>query len=450
VSIEQNALDPQLWPLSARREPGGSISIAGIPVAELAAQYGTPLFVIDEADVRSRAKSYQAAFKNSEVPTEVFYAGKAFIATKVVQWLTEEGLNIDVCTLGELEVALRAGVNPSRILFHGNNKSVLELERAVEVGVGRIVVDSFIEIERLANIASGHGVTAQVLIRLTVGVEAHTHEFISTAHEDQKFGLSIASGAALEAAQMVIESDSLSLLGLHSHIGSQIFDANGFEVAAERVISTAVAIRKKFDFTVTELNLGGGMGISYVAGDDPIQVENMARALYEIVIWQCQRVQFPVPRILVEPGRAIIGPAGITIYEVGTVKSVDVSDSQSRRYISVDGGMSDNIRTALYDAQYTVALASRTSEAQIIESRVVGKHCESGDIVIRDAQLSADIAPGDLLAVAATGAYCRSMASNYNHVVRPAVVAVCNGKSEIVLRRETIADVLALDPGANK
>jgi len=449
VAIEVNELDQQVWPLSARRESNGSISIAGVSIADLAQQYGTPLYVIDEADVRARAKAYFAAFNNSDVPTDVFYAGKAFIATKVVQWLIEEGLNIDVCTLGELEVALRAGVDPSRILFHGNNKSVAELERAIEVGVGRIVIDSFIEIERLAKIASAHGVTAQVLIRLTVGVEAHTHEFISTAHEDQKFGLSIASGAALEAAQLVIESDSLSLLGLHSHIGSQIFDADGFEIAAERVIETAVAIRDRFDFTVTELNLGGGMGISYVSDDDPIQVENMARALHAIVVTACQRVQFPVPHILVEPGRAIIGPAGITIYEVGTVKSVDVSDSQSRRYISVDGGMSDNIRTALYDAQYTVSLASRDSDAELIESRVVGKHCESGDIVVRDAALPADIAAGDLLAVAATGAYCRSMASNYNHIVRPAVVAVCDGKSEIVLRRETIEDVLALDPGAN-
>jgi len=449
VSSQTNILEPNVWPQSVARTDAGEITIADVPVSQLVAQYGTPLFVLDEADVRARAKAYHAAFNSGDVVTEVFYAGKAFMATKVVKWIVDEGLNVDVCTAGELEVALRAGVAPERILFHGNNKSVLELERAVEVGVGRIVVDSFIEIERLANVASARGATVQVLIRLTVGVEAHTHEYISTAHEDQKFGLSIATGAALEAARMVVESDSLSLSGLHSHIGSQIFDAQGFEISARRVIETAVAIRTDLDFTVSELNLGGGMGIAYLGDDDPLQVDQMAKALLGILVEECQRVQFPVPRLLVEPGRAIIGPAGITVYEVGTTKDVDVSDDLVRRYISVDGGMSDNIRTALYGAEYTVALASRNSNAELVDSRVVGKHCETGDIVIRDAQMFADIVPGDLLAVAATGAYCRAMASNYNHIVRPAVVAVCNGESEVVLRRETLEDLLAFDVGAN-
>ena len=449
MSSQTNLLDPEVWPASATRSGAGEITIAGVPVGELAAQYGTPLFVLDEADVRARAKAYHTAFNSGEVVTEVFYAGKAFMAVKVIKWIVDEGLNVDVCTAGELEVALRAGVAPERILFHGNNKSIAELERAVEVGVGRIVLDSFIEIERLANIASARGVTVQVLIRLTVGVEAHTHDYISTAHEDQKFGLSIATGAALEAARMVIESDSLSLLGLHSHIGSQIFDAQGFEISARRVIETAVGIRDTLDFTVSELNLGGGMGIAYLGEDDPLQVEQMAKALLEILIEECQRVHFPVPRLLVEPGRAIIGPAGITVYEVGTTKDVDVSDDQARRYVSVDGGMSDNIRPALYGAEYTVALASRNSDAELIDSRVVGKHCESGDILIRDVRMFADIGPGDLLAVAATGAYCRAMASNYNHMVRPAVVAVSNGASEVVLRRETVEDLLALDAGVN-
>ena len=449
MSSQTNILEPNVWPQSVARTDAGEITIADVPVSQLVAQYGTPLFVLDEADVRARAKAYHAAFNSGDVVTEVFYAGKAFMATKVVKWIVDEGLNVDVCTAGELEVALRAGVAPERILFHGNNKSVLELERAVEVGVGRIVVDSFIEIERLANVASARGATVQVLIRLTVGVEAHTHEYISTAHEDQKFGLSIATGAALEAARMVVESDSLSLSGLHSHIGSQIFDAQGFEISARRVIETAVAIRTDLDFTVSELNLGGGMGIAYLGDDDPLQVDQMAKALLGILVEECQRVQFPVPRLLVEPGRAIIGPAGITVYEVGTTKDVDVSDDLVRRYISVDGGMSDNIRTALYGAEYTVALASRNSNAELVDSRVVGKHCETGDIVIRDAQMFADIVPGDLLAVAATGAYCRAMASNYNHIVRPAVVAVCNGESEVVLRRETLEDLLAFDVGAN-
>ena len=443
-----NSLDPHVWPTSATRDAKGSISVAGIAVNELAAEFGTPLFVIDEDDVRMRARNYVQAFQSDDISTQVFYASKAFLTTKIAQWVSDEGLFIDVCTEGELEVALRAGIAPAHILFHGNNKSVKELEKAVDVGVGRIVLDSFIEIERLNKIAVARGVTQQVLVRLTVGVEAHTHDFISTAHEDQKFGLSVASGAALEAAGAVIAADGLSLLGLHSHIGSQIFDAQGFEVAAHRVIELAVQIRDTYDMTVTELNLGGGMGIAYESGDDPIEVQKMARTLHEIVLSECHRVSFPVPHLAVEPGRAIVGPAGITLYEVGTVKSVDISDTESRHYVSVDGGMSDNIRTALYDARYTVVLASRSSEAVTSQSRVVGKHCESGDIVIRDANLPADVAPGDLLAVAATGAYCRAMASNYNYLARPAVVGVKNGKTEVILRRETLDEVLALDPGA--
>ena len=381
------------------------------------------------------------------MPTDIYYAGKAFLSTTVAKWLVEEGLRIDVCTGGELEVALRAGVKPENILFHGNNKSVPELEKAVEVGVGRIVVDSLVEISRLSQIAAVKGVTQQVLVRVTLGVEAHTHEAISTAHEDQKFGLSIASGAALDAIELVLSQPSLSLLGLHSHIGSQIFDASGFEIAAHRIVELADKVRKKFDFTVTELNVGGGMGIAYIPEDDPIQVGHMAKAIHEIISTECARVHFPLPKLAVEPGRAIVGGAAITVYEIGTVKPVLVTDELVRHYISVDGGMSDNIRTALYDAQYTVALASRQTSALAVTSRVVGKHCESGDIVVRDTLLPADLAPGDLLAVAGTGAYCRPMSSNYNFLPRPAVVSVKDGKSQVLLRRETLDDLLALDPG---
>lgn len=436
--------------MTAVRSSSGILEIGGVSVEQLINQYGSPLFVIDELDTRSRARNYMEAFSSADIPTTVFYASKAFLTTKIAQWVDDEGLYLDVCTEGELEVAIRAGIDPSKILFHGNNKSVAELEKAVAIGVGRIVVDSFIEIERLNQIALAHGVTQQVLVRLTVGVEAHTHEFIATAHEDQKFGLSVATGAALDAAGAIIESDGLSLLGLHSHIGSQIFDANGFEVAARRVIELAVQIRDTYDFIVTEINLGGGMGIAYESGDDPLDVRHMAELLRNIVVAECHRVTFPIPHLAVEPGRAIIGPSGITVYEVGTIKDVDVSDSESRRYISVDGGMSDNIRTALYDATYTATLASRTTNAVGVQSRVVGKHCESGDIVVRDTLLPADIGPGDLLAVAATGAYCRAMSSNYNYVERPAVVAVADGRAEVILRRETLDDVLALDPGALK
>ena len=447
ATVDQNELNPMIWPDSARRSDSGEITIGGVGVTALVKEYGSPLFIFDEEHVRNRARSYLAAFNNSQIPTEVYYASKAFLSTKVAKWLTEEGLGIDVCTDGELEVALRAGVKPERILFHGNNKSVSELEKAVKVGVGRIVVDSLIEIERLNQIAAVNGVTAQVLVRITVGVEAHTHDAIATAHEDQKFGLSIASGAAIDAVESVIAAPTLSLLGLHSHIGSQIFDASGFEIAAHRVIQFAAEVRNKFDFTVPEINVGGGMGIAYVDGDDPINVEHMAKAIHDIVSTECHAANFPIPKLAVEPGRAIIGGAAVTIYEIGTVKPVDISDEFTRNYISVDGGMSDNIRTALYDAQYTVTVASRNSSGKLHAARVVGKHCESGDIVVRDAQLPADLTPGDLLAVAATGAYCRAMASNYNYLPRPAVISVKNGQSQVLLRRETLDDVLSLDPG---
>lgn len=440
-------LDPAIWPASATRNSAGEITIAGLSVTKIAAEYGTPVFIFDEADVRKRARDYVAAFKVDDIETSVHYAGKAFITTKIAQWVNQEGLGIDVASAGELEVALRAGIDPTQIVMHGNNKSVKDLERAVEVGIGRVVIDSLIEIERLNSIASSAGIVQQILLRLTVGVEAHTHEAISTAHEDQKFGLSVASGMAMAAVDNVMESDALSLAGLHSHIGSQIFDASGFELATHRVVDFAAQIKQRHGLTVSELDVGGGMGIAYVAGDDPLDVATMAKSILDIVRTECARVKIPVPKISVEPGRAIIGNPGITVYEVGTIKPVELDSGITRHYISVDGGMSDNIRTALYDAEYTTTIANRVSTGMPVISRVVGKHCESGDIVVRDTHLPADIRPGDLLAVAATGAYCRSMASNYNHIPRPAAVSVNEGKSQVLLRRETIEDLLALDGG---
>ena len=444
-----NELDPAIWPASATRNTAGEITIGGLSVTEIAAEYGTPVFIFDEADVRKRARDYIAAFKVDDIETSVHYAGKAFITTKIAQWVNEEGLGIDVASVGELEVALRAGIDPAQIVMHGNNKSVKDLERAVEVGIGRVVIDSLIEIERLNSIAASAGIVQQVLLRLTVGVEAHTHEAISTAHEDQKFGLSVASGMAMAAVDNVMESDALSLAGLHSHIGSQIFDATGFELATHRVVDFAAQIKQRHGLTVSELDVGGGMGIAYVAGDDPLDVTAMAKSILDIVRTECSRVNMPIPKISVEPGRAIIGNPGITVYEVGTIKPVELDSGITRHYISVDGGMSDNIRTALYDAQYTATIANRISTAVTAISRVVGKHCESGDIVVRDTQLPTDIKPGDLLAVAATGAYCRPMASNYNHIPRPAVVSVCAGQSQVLLRRETIEDLMAFDAGVN-
>jgi diaminopimelate decarboxylase len=449
---ELHALNPVVWPSGATRAEGEAltgraITLAGLDVRDLAAEFGTPLFVLDEADFRARAAAFRTAYDSGDVPADVFYAGKAFLSATVARWVDEEGLGLDVCSGGELLTAVRAGFPAARIAFHGNNKSVAELELALHHGVGRYVVDSFEEIVRLADAAERQDVVADVLVRVTVGVEAHTHEFIATAHEDQKFGLSLAGGAAEEAVRRILKLPSLRLVGLHSHIGSQIFDTAGFEVSAHRLVGLAAAVRDEHGVEISELDLGGGMGIAYVDGEDPMAPEAMAELIRGIVVRECTAYGLPVPRLAVEPGRAIVGPAMVTLYEIGTVKQVDLGAGHARNYVSVDGGMSDNIRTALYDADYTVRLASRVSDASPVLSRVVGRHCESGDIVVRDCWLPGDLVPGDLLAVAATGAYCRAMASNYNSVPRPAVVSVRDGVARVVLRRETPEDLLALDAG---
>ncbi len=380
------------------------------------------------------------------------YAGKAFLSAAVIGWLDEEGLGLDVCSGGELALALKSGFPPHRIALHGSNKSDAELMMAVEAGVGAIVIDSFHEIGRLAGITEPRILAGlppvPVMIRITVGVEAHTHEFIATAHEDQKFGFSLAGGTADEAVRRVLANRGLALVGLHSHIGSQIFDPAGFEVAAHRVVTLlarVVAERPELADVLTTLDLGGGMGIAYTPEDDPLAPDAMAKSLTEIVARECQAAGLAIPRIAVEPGRAIVGPCGVTLYEVGTIKDVILDGGVVRRYVSIDGGMSDNIRTALYGAEYSVVLASRTSEAAGVLSRIVGKHCEAGDIVVRDCYLPSDLAVGDLVAVAATGAYCYAMASNYNRLPRPAVVAVADGRSRVLLRRETTDDLNSLE-----
>ncbi|SCE95289.1 diaminopimelate decarboxylase [Micromonospora coriariae] len=434
-----NALMPALWPRTVTRGADGALAVAGLSVRDLAAEFGTPMYVLDEDDLRSRCRDFRAAF-----PTEdVFYAGKAFLCRAVVRMIAEEGLHLDVCTGGELATALSAGMPPERIGFHGNNKSVAELARALDAGVGRIIVDSFTEIDRLTALARERGVRPRVLVRVTVGVEAHTHEFIATAHEDQKFGFSLAGGAAAAAAFKILDEGVLELRGLHSHIGSQIFDANGFEVSARRVLALQAQIRDARGVELPELDLGGGFGIAYTTQDDPATPQDLAKRLRKIVDSECAAERLAVPRLSIEPGRAIVGPSVFTLYEVGTVKDLD----GIRTYVSVDGGMSDNIRTALYDASYSATLASRASTTEPMLARVVGKHCESGDIVVKDEFLPADVQPGDLVAVPGTGAYCRSMASNYNHVPRPPVVAVRDGHARVIVRRETEEDLLALDVG---
>lgn len=439
-------LAPNVWPRNLVRGDDGVVSIAGVPVTELAAEYGTPLFVIDEDDFRSRGRDIAAAFGGGEY---VHYAAKAFLCSEVARWVNQEGLSLDVATGGELAVALHADFPPERITLHGNNKSVAELATAVKVGVGHVVVDSLIEIERLNEVAGAAGIVQDVLVRVTPGVEAHTHEFISTAHEDQKFGLSLASGAAMDAVRKVFATDNLRLVGLHCHVGSQIFDVAGFEVAAHRVIGLLRDVVSEFGVEKTAqmsiIDLGGGLGISYVPQDDPPPMQELADKLKAIVRSESEAVGLPTPKLVVEPGRAIAGPGTITLYEVGTVKDVAVSATAQRRYVSVDGGMSDNIRPALYGAEYDARLVSRFSDATAALARIVGKHCETGDIIVRDTWVSDDIAPGDLLAVAATGAYCYSMSSRYNLLCRPAVVAVKDGKTRLVLRRETVDDLLSLE-----
>ncbi|OBH13129.1 diaminopimelate decarboxylase [Mycobacterium sp. E3247] len=439
-------LAPNVWPRNILRDDTGVANLAGIPVTQLTQEYGTPLFVVDEDDFRSRCRELATAFGGGQ---NVCYAAKAFLCSEIARWVDEEGLSLDVSTGGELAVALHADFPPERITFHGNNKSVAELTAAVKAGVAHIVLDSMTEIERLDTIAGEAGVVQDVYVRLTVGVEAHTHEFISTAHEDQKFGLSVASGAAMAAVRRVFATDHLRLVGLHSHIGSQIFDVDGFEVAAHRVIGLLHQIVDEFGIDktgqVSTVDLGGGLGISYLGTDDPPPVAELAAKLTAIVANESAAVGLPTPRLVVEPGRAIAGPGTITLYEVGTVKDVDVSSTAQRRYVSVDGGMSDNIRTALYDAQYDARLLSRASDAPATLARIVGKHCESGDIVVRDAWVPDDLRPGDLLGVAATGAYCYSLSSRYNMVCRPAVVAVRAGRSRLILRRETVDDLLSLE-----
>ncbi|RAV12011.1 diaminopimelate decarboxylase [Mycolicibacterium sp. GF69] len=445
-SAEIFLLAPNVWPRSTVRNGDGVVSIGGVPVTDIAAEFGTPTFVVDEDDFRSRCREIAAAFGGGE---NVRYAAKAFMCTEVARWIAEEGLSLDVASGGEMAVALAGGFPAERIALHGNNKSVAELTAAVKAGIEHVVVDSMIEIDRLDQIAGAVGVVQDVLVRVTVGVEAHTHEFISTAHEDQKFGLSLANGAAMAAVRRVFETDNLRLVGLHSHIGSQIFDVAGFEIAAHRVIGLLHDVVAEFGVDKTAqmsiVDLGGGLGISYLPQDDPPPVADLAAKLSAIVRDESAAVGLPTPRLVVEPGRAIAGPGTITLYEVGTVKDVAVSSTSHRRYVSVDGGMSDNIRTSLYGAEYDVRLVSRVSDAGPALGRIVGKHCESGDIVVRDAWVADDIAPGDLLGVAATGAYCYSMSSRYNLIGRPAVVAVRDGRARLILRRETVDDLLSLE-----
>jgi diaminopimelate decarboxylase len=441
VPDDANDLAPVVWPGSASRRDG-RLQLGGVDAGELAARFGTPLYVLDEDEVRDRARRTLAAFQRAAArhgaEARVYYAGKAFLSAAVARWVLDEGLRIDVASPGELAVALAAGADPASLGLHGNNKSASQLARAVEVGIGTIIVDSVDEIVRLATVTDGASRRQPVLIRVNTGIHAETHDFLATAHEDQKFGFSL--DGAREAAALLRAIPGVELVGLHCHIGSQIFGSEGFAASAERLVALHAELGG-----LDVLNLGGGFGIAYTRDQRPAAIEELADAVVEAVAATCARLDVPVPTLVFEPGRAIVGTAGVTLYEVGTVKPVALGDGRVRTYVSVDGGMSDNARPALYGADYSARIASRVSDAAPALVRVVGSHCESGDIVVNAEYLPADVAPGDLLAVPATGAYCFSLSSNYNYMPRPPVVAVRDAEARVIVHGETVDDLLARD-----
>ena len=446
VPKDVNAIQAGIWPKSFKRESDGHGSIGGNAVGDLVAEFGSPLYVLDKTEFFDRAKQIIKAFsKEAEkhgTSAKIYYASKAFLSTEVIRWVDQLGMNVDVSSGGELAVALAGGIDAKRIGLHGNNKSHSEIGRAVAAGIGVIVIDSDIEIERIASAAGAQDRIQPVRLRVNSGVHAHTHEYLATAREDQKFGIAMADVPTL--VEKIRSHKHLQFLGLHSHIGSQIFAVEGFVEAAKRLVSLQAELLK--GGPVPELNLGGGFGVAYTPADSPLAIEEVAKAITDAVAQECKKFGIPIPVLAYEPGRVIVGPAGITLYNVGTTKDVLVGeDAVVRKYVSIDGGMSDNARPALYGADYSVTLASRESDSQPALSRVVGKHCESGDIVVKNAYLPEDVAPNDLLAVATTGAYCFSLASNYNYLARAAVVAVSDGKVDLIVRAETEEDLLSRD-----
>ena len=448
------ALDDKIFSSGVARE-ADQVTIQGISVTELVERFGSPLWVLDENDFRARARAYveefNAAFEALCGGVDVYYASKALLTVQVATWIRDEGLRIDTASGGEMALAMRAGIEPAHIGLHGNNKSDDELHTAITNRIGRIVVDSLAELHRVAQLAAQLDTPANVMLRLTPGVDASTHHHIATAHEDQKFGLSITpapdaqTSVAYQAAHIAAEASHINFVGLHSHIGSQIFDSQGFEAAATRMLEF-IAVLADEDIRIAELDIGGGYGIAYTEADDPVAPAVIANNLARHFSTEIDRLDIPCPRISIEPGRSIAGPAGLTIYTVGTTKTVWVEHEGAhhpRRYVAVDGGMSDNPRPVLYDADYTAVLANRVSDAQPVLSRVVGKHCESGDIVVNTVYLPEDTDHGDLLVVPATGAYGHAMSSNYNMLARPAIVAIKDGQARKIIRRETLDDLFA-------
>ncbi len=418
----------------------GHLEIGGCDVTDLAKEFGTPLYIVDEELVRQRAREFMEAFRKTGLRHQVAYASKAFCVMAMCRVAEEEGMSLDVVSDGELYTALQAGFPAERIHFHGNNKTPEEINMALDANIGCFVVDNFIELQLLNALAADKGKTVNVLLRITPGVEAHTHDYISTGQQDSKFGFDLSNGTAFKAVETAIAQPNLKLLGVHSHIGSQIFEVEGFKMAFEKVAGFAVEIRDRLNYTFTVLNLGGGFGIRYVEGDTPLPLGTYVQAIADAVLTTCKGADFPLPEIWIEPGRSIVGDAGTTLYTVGTSKEIP----GVRKYIAVDGGMTDNPRPALYESKYEAVLANRVNDKCEEVVSVAGKCCESGDMLIWDLNLPT-VKSGDLLAVFCTGAYNYAMASNYNRIRRPAVVFVKDGKADLVVARESYKDIVGND-----
>ncbi len=428
----------RVLPVSAELTPAGHLAIGGCDVVDLAATFGTPLYIFDELTLRGRARAYREELGRRYGDGLVVYAAKAFLNRPLARLFAEEGLGLDVVSGGEVAIAHAAGFPMDRVYFHGNNKTPEEIELALQVGVGRFVVDNLYEVGLLDRLAAGR--RQPVLLRLTPGIDPHTHQYITTGVIDTKFGLPIPTGQAEEAVEAVLKAPNLELVGFHVHIGSQIFDLEAFRRAVEACLDFVGEAARRHGFELREFSPGGGLGIPYLAEDPAPAVADYVGVICEAVGAKLAEWGLPRPRLVVEPGRSIVGPAGVAVYRVGAVKSIP----GVRTYVAVDGGMADNIRPALYGARYEAVVANRAGEPPAGPVTVVGKYCESGDILIRDINLP-PVGPGDLLALPAAGAYCLAMASNYNAALKPAVVLVSGGRARLIRRRETYADLLALD-----
>ncbi|RPE39341.1 diaminopimelate decarboxylase [Streptomyces sp. Ag109_O5-1] len=437
TAVTTLAGDLSVWPASTAEPRPGDLAVGGVPLAEVADRFGTPVYVLDESEVRDRCRIYRDAFPD----TEILYAAKAFLCRAMIHWMQEEGLGLDVCSAGELELAVTTGFPAERIVLHGNAKSPRDLESALRLGVGRIVIDSPSEIARLAAAVGPHG-HQKVMVRVVPGISAGGHEKIRTGTEDQKFGLSISDGYAQHAIARILDQPQLELTGLHCHLGSQITSVKPYLAAVRRIVGLMARLHEQHGLLLPELDLGGGHGIAYRPGEQALDLTTLARKVRTELAEACAAAGLPVPRLIIEPGRAVAGPAGIALYRVLAVKRTG-----SHTYVAVDGGMSDNPRPALYGVRYAPRLVGRRTTADRAPVTVVGRHCEAGDVLATDVELPADVRPGDLLAVPVAGAYHLSMASGYNLVGRPPVAAVRDGHARLLVRRESLEDIRSRDVG---